>query len=201
MSREFHPIAVSPHTGEMLEVGSPIHGAIGIIPERHRHARKRFGAHQLTRFLRHRLPLVVPHIDRHTQPAHLQLAAIHGPRGVTQRETAHDVRAATDAAEPNRRRNIPVHEVVAVFCQRAAGGEDAAQRAELHTRARSHAFLLQHREILGAGTKHRHPLGLGHPPQNGRIGASGAPSYSTTVAPSASPETSQFHIIHPQVVK
>jgi len=32
-------------------------------------------------------------------------------------------------------------------------------------------------------------------------GVSGAPSYSTTVAPAASPETSQFHIIHPQVVK
>ena len=32
-------------------------------------------------------------------------------------------------------------------------------------------------------------------------GASGAPSYSTSVAPTASPDTSQFHIIHPQVVK
>jgi len=32
-------------------------------------------------------------------------------------------------------------------------------------------------------------------------GASGAPSYNTTVAPTARPETSQFHIIHPQVVK
>ena len=32
-------------------------------------------------------------------------------------------------------------------------------------------------------------------------GDSGAPSYSTTVAPIARLETSQFHIIHPQVVK
>ncbi len=29
----------------------------------------------------------------------------------------------------------------------------------------------------------------------------GAPSYSTTVAPTARLETSQFHIIQPQVVK
>jgi hypothetical protein len=29
----------------------------------------------------------------------------------------------------------------------------------------------------------------------------GEPSYSSSVAPEASPETSQFHIIHPQVVK
>ena len=32
-------------------------------------------------------------------------------------------------------------------------------------------------------------------------GASGAPSYNTMVLPTASPDTSQFHIIHPQVVK
>jgi hypothetical protein len=35
----------------------------------------------------------------------------------------------------------------------------------------------------------------------GRPRSSGEPSYSTTVAPTASAETSQFHIIHPQVVK
>ena len=32
-------------------------------------------------------------------------------------------------------------------------------------------------------------------------GVSGAPSYNTTVAPTASADASQFHIIHPQVVK
>jgi hypothetical protein len=32
-------------------------------------------------------------------------------------------------------------------------------------------------------------------------GANGEPSYSTTVAPEASAETSQFHIIQPVVVK
>ena len=32
-------------------------------------------------------------------------------------------------------------------------------------------------------------------------GASGAPSYNTIVLPVASADTSQFHIIHPQVVK
>jgi hypothetical protein len=32
-------------------------------------------------------------------------------------------------------------------------------------------------------------------------GANAAPSYSTTVAPTASELTSQFHIIHPHVVK
>ena len=31
--------------------------------------------------------------------------------------------------------------------------------------------------------------------------AKGDPSYKSRVAPLASPETSQFHIIHPQVVK
>ena len=35
----------------------------------------------------------------------------------------------------------------------------------------------------------------------GSAGGIGEPSYRTTVEPSASPDTSQFHIIHPQVVK
>ena len=34
----------------------------------------------------------------------------------------------------------------------------------------------------------------------GRVGGSGAPSYSTMAAPVASAVTSQFHIIQPQVV-
>ncbi len=34
-----------------------------------------------------------------------------------------------------------------------------------------------------------------------RSGANGEPSYSTSAQPRARPETSQFHIIQPQVVK
>ena len=36
---------------------------------------------------------------------------------------------------------------------------------------------------------------------SGSAAGIGAPSYSTSVAPTASPLTNQFHIIQPQVVK
>src|SRR4051795_13656894 len=44
VAREPGPVTVAPHAGKVLEVRAAILGAVGIVPERYRHAGKRPGA-------------------------------------------------------------------------------------------------------------------------------------------------------------
>jgi len=56
------------------------------------------------------------------------------------------------------------------------------------------SFLLRQRQVTRSSAASVQSI-------SGAEGGIGAPSYRTIVAPLASAVTSQFHIIHPQVVK
>ena len=76
-------------------------------------------------------PAVVEHVDRHAEPARLQLAAPDRPDRVAQREAGDDVGAAADAGEVHVALDRRVDVVVAVLGQRASGREDGLQRREV----------------------------------------------------------------------
>jgi hypothetical protein len=44
---DHEPIAVTPHAGEVVEVGGPVAGPVFVTPETKRHRRHRLGQHQL----------------------------------------------------------------------------------------------------------------------------------------------------------
>jgi hypothetical protein len=70
-------VAVAPDVVEALEVGGAVLAAVGVVPEADRHHREGLGAHQLALLAAHRAAVVVEHVDRHAQPAALDLAAPH----------------------------------------------------------------------------------------------------------------------------
>ena len=104
--------------------------AVGIVPERHRHARKRRRAHELPCCPTTELPVVVEDFDLHPEAARLELAAPHRADRIAEREARDDVRSAADAAQPNVGFTSLVHVVVAMLGQRASGREDRLQPRE-----------------------------------------------------------------------
>ena len=108
--------------------------------------------------------------------------------------------------EIDDRQQVVLHALVdvveALRRQRAAGREHRAHAAELEVLARDERDLLLRVDVLRRGAEVRHPLRVGQRPQSMRPrSTNGEPSYSSSVAPAARPDTSQFHIIQPQVVK
>jgi hypothetical protein len=78
VASDLRPIAMPPHVREILEVRGAIFLTIGIVPERHRHARKRPRANELAGNQSHRASTVVEHIDSHAESWRLNLSAIDG---------------------------------------------------------------------------------------------------------------------------
>ena len=97
--RTYIPESMAPDAVEVIEVCGAISEAVRVVPERHRHTRKRFRAHQFSRFTDHRIAILVPHFDRHAKSNALQLAAIDGQRRCAECKTGDQIGAAADAAE------------------------------------------------------------------------------------------------------
>ena len=76
MLRQLGPVTMTPHIGEMAEVGVVIFRAVRIIPETHRHAGERPGTHQFPGGPANRTAFGIEDVDRHAEPAGLQLAAV-----------------------------------------------------------------------------------------------------------------------------
>lgn len=84
--------------------------------------------------------------------------------------------------------------------QRRAGEEKRLEALQFVRFAWLGAGLLQRGEVLGTGAEDADALGIDQLDQAFGPRMEGEPSNSTRVAPRARPETSQFHIIQPQVV-
>ena len=110
------------------------------------------------------MPLRVEHLDRHAQPAGLQLATPDRGRGIAEREAGDDVGAAADARQVQVALDAPVDVVVAVRGKRTPGGEDGPERGQVVRPLRREPLLLRQREILGARAEDGHPLLRGHVP-------------------------------------
>ncbi len=83
---EPRPVAVAPDPREGLEIRCPVPRAVRIVPECDRHAGKRPGAHQLAVALADGSAALVEDLDRHPQPARLELAGPDRRDRVPQRE-------------------------------------------------------------------------------------------------------------------
>src|SRR6266704_841775 len=124
----------------------------------------------------------------------------HRRRGIADRETRDDLGAAADVAQVHVPLDAAVHVVVAVAGQGTAGGENGAEGGQVVGLRRYEPFLLGEGQVLALVPKTvTRSLATMVQSASG-VGANGAPSYSTTVAPTARALTSQFHIIHPHVV-
>ena len=74
---DFRPVAMAPGARKEIEVRGTILRAVGVVPEAHRHRRKRPCAHELAGRATQRRAIRVEHVDRHAEPAALQFAAMH----------------------------------------------------------------------------------------------------------------------------
>src|SRR6185437_2049015 len=113
-----------------------------IVPKAHGHARERRRAHELTRRADEWEPRLIEHLDAHAKAARLQLAAVHRPDRVAEGEARDDVRAAADAAQPDVALDLCVDVIEAVLGERAAGGEDRREGAQIMRVGRANARLL-----------------------------------------------------------
>ena len=163
-------VAVRPHAGEALEIGRRVAAAVGIVPKAHRHRGKRPGADQLSRLADHRLALLVPHLDRHAEPAGLQLAAPDRRDRVAEREARHDVGAAGDRGEVQVLLDAPVDEVEALRHQRRTGRENRAERRQIVGPAGLQPRLLEGIDVFGAGPEDADPILLGEIEQAVAVG-------------------------------
>nr|POF13725.1 peroxisomal membrane protein 2 [Quercus suber] len=152
-----HEVAVVPDAGEAVEVRRAVLGVAGGAPEAHRLAGEGPRAHQVARLAAggHVRARVVPRRHRHPEPQRLDLARVDWPQRARRAEERDDVRAAGDGAEVDGAEGA----VDVAECRgrkRRAGRVDAAERGEREALgARQQGFLLEHREVLGAGAKVR----------------------------------------------
>ena len=161
------PVAVTPDVVERVEVGGAVPGAVGIVPEAHGHRRERTGADELALPARGQRPSVVAEdLDRHAQPARLQLALPDRKRRVAEREARDDVGAARDRGELHVRLHVAVDVVEALVGERRAGRHHQPQAGEIVGLPRLHAGLLDRREVFRRGSEDRHAFPLAEVPQD-----------------------------------
>ena len=167
--RALRPVSVTPRAFVMLEVRRAIPGAVGIVPERHRHAGKRLRADQFTGHADDWIGVGIPHLDGHAEPETLQFAAMHGERRRAQRKTGDQVRAAADAAQAYPRRDRCRHPVVRMLGQRTACAVHDIQRRQVVINTRHVSEFFGRREELRAGAEVRDPFSRGEAPQDSRF--------------------------------
>src|SRR3546814_10519773 len=92
---------MAPHAGKPLEIGGATAGSVGVVPEHHRHRRKRRGADQLALLAANGRPLVVPDVNRPAETWSLYLAAQDEPDWVPAHEPAIELGPAGDGRELN----------------------------------------------------------------------------------------------------
>ena len=194
-----------PDVGIGLEVGGAIARAVRVVPEADAACRGRAsGADQLALLAAHRLALVVVEdLDRHAEAAALDLAAPDRADRVAPHEAGDDVGAAGDRGEADVLLDVRVDIVEAsgtsgepVEVTRRTGGEVVVDFG-IDSRP------LQGVDVLGGGAEQRACLlGLGEVEQDVAVGDRRASRRRAAASPRwPGRETSQFHIIQPQVVK
>src|SRR5687768_2858902 len=150
----------------MLEVRGAVLPAVGIFPERDRHAGKRLGAHQLTRNQTQWSAIVsIEHIYRHAESGRLDLAAIDGKNRIAEHEARDDVASAADAREVHVTLYLRVDVIEAVVSERTAGRKNGLQAGQVVIAGRLDSRLLEHRQILRARPEYGHLFLLGHLPE------------------------------------
>ena len=198
-------VAVAPDAREALEVGRAILGVVGVVPESRpastgtatcRRARPSLAAG------RDRPAVVIVDVDLHAEAAALQLAAPHRQRRAAEREAGHDVGAAGD----RRQAEIVLHALVDVIealrRERAAGREQRAQVARARSPCAGRRAIFFARSTYLADVPKcviRSASAKSH--RSAAVDERRAVVEQQRRAARARPETSQFHIIQPQVVK
>ena len=133
--------------------------------------------------------VLVEHLDLHPEPARLELAAPDWSERIAQREARDDVRAAADAAQPHIALHVAVDVVEAVRRERTSRRQDRSRaiRGRASSPASAPDFSGEG-EPLRARPEHRQALLAARSHSTVAVAEGiGAPSYSTTVAPTARP--------------
>ena len=167
---ELDVVAVAPRAREPLEIRGAVLGVAGVVPERHRHRRKRLGADQLALLPLERISVVVEHLDGHAQAPRLQLAAPHRRDRVTEREAAYDVGAARHRRQAHVALDVAVNIIEALGCQGGTRREHRLELREVVVLGGLDGGLLERREVLGRGAEHGDAVGFGVAPQNAAVG-------------------------------
>ena len=188
--------------GKPLEIGRRVFCAAGIVPELHRHRRKGHLADEFALLLAHRPARLVEHVDRHAEPRPLDFAAPDRLRRDAEHEAGDDVGAARDRGEMQVRLDRVVDEVEVFRRERRAGRGQHAHAREIVRVARPKSRLPHRVDEFRRRAEDRHPLGRRHS-RRAHCRRDGTASRRRGGASLrvARPETSQFHIIQPSVVK
>ena len=199
---QFHEVAVAPDAGKALEVRGTVFGAVGIVPESDRHRGEGRRADQFALLARARACHLVVDVHSQPQPAALQLTAPYRPGRAAQSEAGNDVRAAGNRRQAQIGLDALVDVVEALGRERASGRQHRAQRAPARSPCAapgrpSSAHRCTWRKCRSASCA---PVRQA-PRESARDRRTGGRRTAASVAPDASPDTSQFHIIQPQVVK
>src|SRR6185437_2194095 len=171
--RELGPIPVTPDVWVPLEVRRAVFRTIRVVPEAHRHTRKGRRAHQLAWRADERTTRIIEYFDAHAKTARLQLAPVHRPDWIAEREAGDDVRSPADAAQTDVALYFSIDVIEAVLSERAAGGEDRGEPAQIVRVARSNACFLGECQPLRAGAEHRQSLTGREIPQDGPLAQHG----------------------------
>ncbi|MFO1113515.1 MAG: hypothetical protein U1E35_06540 [Rhodospirillales bacterium] len=138
-------------------------------------------------------------IDRHAEAAALDLAAPHRRQRLPR--TKQETMSVPPEIEASRTVGLdrPV-DVIEPFRRQRAGGEDHPQRCERVGVDGLEPHLRQRLDELRRGAEVGRPFRLDVVEQHRPRRASGRRRRAAASPPDARPETSQFHIIQPQVV-
>src|SRR5574337_2097317 len=164
--REFRPVAVTPDSGEIIEIGGVVFPAVRVVPEMHRHAREGFHAHQFPRPAAYGLAVLVPDFYRHAEATALEFAWIHRQQRIAEGETRNDVGAAGNRGQAQLRFDVAVNVFGILGQQGRAGGGDDTQLVEFVFFLRPDAEFLRGRQVLGAGAENADAFRYGDAPQD-----------------------------------
>ena len=161
MRGRFREVAVAPHAGKALEVGSTVFRAVQVVEEAERHGGKGFRADEFPLLPRCRSRAVVaPDLDGKPQSRPLDFTGIDGPRRVSQHEAGHDVGAAGDGGEVQVRLDRVIDQAEACRHERRSRGKHDAQGDKVVGLARPQPGLVHGVDVFRRRAEMRHALRL-----------------------------------------
>ncbi len=192
---EDDPVAVTPDPGVAVEVGVAQPAAVRIAPQAQRHRRHRRRHDELPRLADHLVAVLVERVHVDGEGTSRDHPRPHGQQRVVLHQAAADVGAAAAHVELDVGAELLADPGVPLGRQRCTGGahdpDPQLEIGQVHARAERQAIRKPGLAPISvapvsSASRHCHP----------RSGYAGSPSTITMVAPTRSPETSAFHIIH-----
>ena len=171
--REQDPVAVPPDARIVLEVGRAVAGAVGVVPEAHRHGGHRTPDHELAELPDHGPAVEVEGdgVDAETRGG--DLPRVDGQDRVARQQARADVRAAAPDVEEEVGPELLVQPRIALGRERRTGLAHGPDRREVEAATRLEPVLAAGHREGGAETHERRPGLLGELPLEGEVGKPG----------------------------